>query len=78
MGNNRPVKTKIWIAFLTAHGCTYQRTKASHDLYNCPNCFRPITHREKDKEIPPLHLKTNLATMGFTLQYLYDWIDTNY
>jgi hypothetical protein len=77
MGNNRPVKTKHWIAFLQAHKCRYLRTKASHDHYKCPNCFRTITHREKDPEIPPTHLKTNLQTMGYTLKYLYDWIEKN-
>ena len=77
MGNNRPVKTKDWIAFLIAHGCKYQRTKASHDQYKCPGCFRTITHREKDKDIPPMHLKANLTTMNMTLQQLYDWIDNN-
>ncbi|OYQ43762.1 type II toxin-antitoxin system HicA family toxin [Flavobacterium aurantiibacter] len=77
MGNNRPVKTKDWVAFLEAHGCKYLRTKSSHDHYKCPGCFRTITHREKDKEIPALHAKTNLATLGKTLQELYDWIDKN-
>ena len=77
MGNNRPVKTKDWVAFLIAHGCKYQRTTASHDHYKCPNCLRTITHREKDKDVPALHAKTNLQTMGFTLQELYNWIDAN-
>ena len=77
MGNNRPVKTKCWVKFLEAHKCKYLRTKASHDLYKCPNCFRTITHREKDKEIPALHLQSNLKTMGYDLQYLYNWIKEN-
>lgn len=77
MGNNRPVKTKDWIAFLESKNCYKARTKASHDHYKCPGCFRTITHREKDKEIPALHLKTNLFSMGLTLKDLYDWIDKN-
>lgn len=77
MGNNRPVKTKDWIAFLKAHDCNYKRTKASHVHYKCPNCIRTITYREKDKEIPSLHLQTNLKTMGLTLDYLYQWIEDN-
>jgi predicted RNA binding protein YcfA (HicA-like mRNA interferase family) len=77
MGNNRPVKTKDWISFLKFHGCRHIRTTASHDHYKCPNCFRTITHREKDKEIPAMHAKTNLATMGKTLQELYTWIEEN-
>jgi predicted RNA binding protein YcfA (HicA-like mRNA interferase family) len=77
MGNNRPVKTKDWVAFLKAHDCKYLRTKASHDHYKCPGCIRTITHREKDKDIPSLHLRTNLFSMGLTIDYLYKWIDEN-
>lgn len=77
MGNNRPVKTKDWIAFLKANKCEYIRSKASHDHYKCPNCIRTITHREKDKEIPALHLHTNLSTMGLKLSDLYEWIEKN-
>lgn len=77
MGNNRPVKTKDFIAFLVAHDCNYIRTEASHVHYKCPNCIRTITFREKDKDIPPLHLKTNLTTMGKSLKYLYEWIKNN-
>lgn len=77
MGNNRPVKTADWIAFLIHLGCTYQRTTASHDHYKCPKCIRTITHREKDKDIPALHLKMNLKTLGLTLKDLYEWIEKN-
>ena len=53
------------------------RTRASHDHYKCPGCNRTIMHREKDKEIPAMHLQTNLRTMGLTLKDLYDWIEKN-
>mgnify|MGYP003678491722 CR=1 FL=1 len=77
MGNNRPVKTKDWERFLKAHKCRYLRTKASHAHYKCPNCWRTITHRPADKDIPPTHLRSNLKTMGLNLKYLYDWIEKN-
>ena len=77
MGNNRPVDTKDWVAFLIANGCKYKRTKASHFHYKCPGCIRTITFRENEKQIPPLHLKTNLQTMGKTLNDLYSWIEAN-
>ncbi|MGV0828341.1 type II toxin-antitoxin system HicA family toxin [Empedobacter brevis] len=77
MGNNRPIKTSDWIKFLESHDCKYKSTDASHVKYRCPGCIRPIIHREKDKDIPPFHLKTNLKTMGLTLKYLYDWLDNN-
>lgn len=77
MGNNRPVKTKDFVAFLKANNCTYLRTTASHDHYKCPNCWRTITIREKDKEIPAMHIKTNVRTMGKTLEDVYIWIEKN-
>lgn len=75
MGNNRPVKTKDWVRFLEFKNCKYLRTKASHVHYKCPNCWRTITFRDKDKEIPVTHLRTNLKTLGLTLGDLYAWID---
>ncbi len=75
MGNYRPIKTAVWITFLKAHGCKYLRTTASHDHYKCPGCFRTITFRQKDKEIPAAHLRSNLRSMGYDLKYLYDWVD---
>lgn len=77
MGNNRPVKTKDWVAFLHHLGCKYLRTKSSHDHYKCPNCFRTITHREKDKEIPFLHIKTNMSTLNKPVEEVYKWIEEN-
>ncbi|MDR7215134.1 MULTISPECIES: type II toxin-antitoxin system HicA family toxin [Dyadobacter] len=78
MGNNRPVKLKDWIRFLEAHGCKHERhSSGSHDHWKCPGCWRTITHRIHLKEIPPMHLKTNLVSMGKTLEYLYDWIEKN-
>jgi predicted RNA binding protein YcfA (HicA-like mRNA interferase family) len=75
MGNNRPVKTSDWVAFLIAHNCKYIRTVGSHAHYKCPNCLRTITFRPKDKDVPALHAKTNLRSMGHDLKYLYNWIE---
>ena len=78
MGNNRPVTKSDWIKFLEAHGCTKKRHNGtSHEHWKCPNCIRTITHRGQDKEIPALHLATNLKTMGLTLKDLYDWVENN-
>ncbi|HET7360993.1 MAG TPA: hypothetical protein VFI78_03585, partial [Salinimicrobium sp.] len=65
MGNNRPIKKKFWIQFLKAHGCKKKRHKStSHEHWKCPNCYRTIVFRGQNKEIPALHLKSNLETMG--------------
>lgn len=78
MGNKRPVKVSDWEKFLLAHDCVQKRHKGtSHEHWKCPNCFRTITFRSQYKEIPAMHLKTNLITMGYTLEYLYKWIEEN-
>jgi len=78
MGNNRPVKVKDWIKFLKAHGCVeLRKSKGSHVLWKCKNSYRTIVFRKSYKEIPPLHLKTNLQSMGYDLNYLYEWLSKN-
>jgi ribosomal protein L37AE/L43A len=78
LGNNRPIKIKDWVKFLEAHNCKKKRhNKTSHEHWKCPNCFRTITFRSQYKEIPAMHLKTNLTTMGYDLQYLYKWLENN-
>ncbi len=77
MGNNRPVKTSCWVAYLLHLNCVYKRTTASHDHYKCPDCFRTITHREKDKEIPPFHIRTNLNTLGKSMDDFLAWAKDN-
>ncbi|TLV03357.1 type II toxin-antitoxin system HicA family toxin [Dyadobacter luticola] len=78
MGNNRPVKTKDWIRFLEAHGCMKSRHQdGSHEKWKCPGCFRTITFRHSEKEIPALHIRTNLDSMKLSIEYLYKWIEEN-
>lgn len=72
----RPIPLKKWIKFLKNHGCRYDRT-TNHEVWKCPKCTRSIIFRGHKKEIPAEHLKTNLSTMGFDLDYLYNWIDKN-
>jgi predicted RNA binding protein YcfA (HicA-like mRNA interferase family) len=80
VGNNRPVKKKDWIRFLRSRGCVERAKKGnsgSHTHWKCPNCYRTITFRINEKEIPPVHLQTNLSVMGLKLADLYDWLDKN-
>jgi len=77
LGNNRPVKKKDWVKFLLAHGFEKKRHNGtSHEHWKKSNC-RTITFRNQHKEIPALHLKTNLTSMGYDLNYLYTWIENN-
>ena len=75
MGKNRPVNINDWIDFLKYNDCEYLRKKGSHVHYKCPGCFRTITFRGNSKDIPALHLQTNLRSMGKSLSDLYTWIE---
>lgn len=77
MGKNRPVKTSDFKKFLKANNCRYLRTKASHEHWKCPKCWRTISFVNTKKEIPALHIKTCMNTLGKTPDELYKWIEEN-
>lgn len=77
MGDFRPIKTKIFINFLLFKGC-YRLNKnngGSHFHWTKKGLKRRITIREADKDIPPLHIKTNLRTLGLEFSDLEDFIN---
>ena len=65
--------------FLRKHGLVHIRSTGSHEIWDrstVPKLIRPITIREKDKDIPLLFIKTNLETLGITMeQFLYEITD---
>ncbi|HHC78261.1 MAG TPA: type II toxin-antitoxin system HicA family toxin [Flavobacteriia bacterium] len=73
----KPIKTKCFIAFLKYKKCVEKRSKGSHHQYKCPGCWRTITIRPKDKNIPPLHVMTNLKSMGVSMADFKAWADKN-
>lgn len=67
----KQISTRKFIAWLESIGLEYERTKASHDRYNYlkghpKRLIRTITIRSKYKEIPILHIHTNLKTLGIS------------
>jgi len=77
MGNDHPVKTRCWLRFLASKGCTYLRTKSSHDMYKCPNCLQDIVFRGREKDVPAMHVRTNLRTMGIPYRESLEWKKEN-
>lgn len=73
MGNNRPLPTKCFIAFLLMHGLTCDRISSSHHQYKKKGLIRTIPVWGDEKEIPAMHLRTSCKTLGVTMQELYDW-----
>lgn len=69
----KPIPTKRFIKWLESKGLIHERTEASHAHYNYPErdprrLTRTITVRPKYKEIPILHIHTNLKTLGVSKQ----------
>jgi len=66
----KPIPTRKFLKYLKWLGLVKIRTEASHDSYNYPEgepqLMRPVIVRTKDKDIPILHLHTNLETLNIT------------
>lgn len=76
MGDYRPIKTKLFIKFLEHHNCyRHGEARGSHFYWKRPGLTRRIVIRESDKDIPPFHIKTNLDTLGLSIQDLLDFLD---
>lgn len=57
-----------YVALLKILGLVHIRTEASHQIWDFPSgsdrtLLRPVTIRDKDKDIPMLHMHTNLTTL---------------
>lgn len=62
----KPVDTRKFKKWLLSKGLKHIRTEASHEIWDYPNdsLLQPVVFRGSKKEIPPLHIKTNLRTLG--------------
>ena len=72
MGNSRPVKVKCWRAFLKSRGCN-EVHGTRHEKWRCPGCIRSIMFRGAEKDIPFPHIKSNLDSMGFSVDKFWEW-----
>ena len=73
----RPLPTKCIMAFLTKHGFYHDRTKGSHDIWKKKGNQRSVPIRERDKEVPALHIKTCCKVIGCTMEDVYAWAEEN-
>lgn len=69
MGQLKPIPRQKWIKFLKQEGLSHKRTTASHEVWDrLDNPLpRPIIVRTTDRDIPRLHLKTSLETLGMSV-----------
>ena len=64
----KPVPSRKFLKYIKWLGLIPIRTAASHVSYNYPpgqkQLIRPVVIRTKDKDIPILHIHSNLETLG--------------
>lgn len=72
----KPVPIKKFRKFLKSIGLTLIRTESSHEIYNSTDkpLLRPVTVDSNYSEVPILHIKTNLRTIGMSSKEFKDKI----
>ncbi|MGI4750705.1 MAG: hypothetical protein ACRYFB_08730 [Janthinobacterium lividum] len=74
----RQIETKLFIEFLESIGMVCERHESSHYVFNNPpdkpQLDRPLIVRIKHKEIPLLHIHTNLASAGIPHEEFSQWL----
>lgn len=72
----KPIPTRKFIKFLKSIGLEYKRTKGDHDIWDKTDgsLQRPVTFIGREKEIPPLHIQTNLKTLNIEPKEFMDRI----
>jgi predicted RNA binding protein YcfA (HicA-like mRNA interferase family) len=66
----KAISTSLFKKFLLSLGLTCIRTKGSHEVWDNEKepLTRPVIIRGNKKEIPLLHIKTNLRTLGISFE----------
>jgi predicted RNA binding protein YcfA (HicA-like mRNA interferase family) len=74
----RPIKTQTFRKFLQHIGLVFVRIEGDHEIWDRPgvSLLRPVTFITNEKEVPPIHLKTNLKTIGMSLKDFYKLVQT--
>lgn len=71
------IKRKCFENFLESIGCAGPfQGKGDHIKYKCPNCKRPIVFRTI-REIPEIHIRTNLSTLGISTNDFLEYKNKN-
>jgi predicted RNA binding protein YcfA (HicA-like mRNA interferase family) len=65
------VKRKDFVKVLEYLGLHLDRIKGDHSIFKKPGIVRPIVIT-KAKEVPIVHIQTNLKTLGITLEEFYN------
>ena len=66
----KPIPAARFRKYLKSKGLVHKRTEGGHELWDTPvdNLPRPVTIQTHFKEVPLLHIKTSLKTMGVSVK----------
>lgn len=68
MGELQSIKTSKFRTFLIYQGLELIRTKGDHEIWYRYGLPRPVVIQAKNKNMPATHIRTNLKTMGISVQ----------
>ena len=71
----RPIKRTLFVKYVLSKGCFLKRTEGGHAVYDKTGLNRPIIIQHHFKEVPIHHIKTNLNTLGETLEQFHKDIE---
>jgi len=71
-----PIRTNCFIKYLKLLGCSEDKG-TKHNKWKCPNSLRSIIFDRDGKEIPYLHVQTNLRNLGVTMSTFKKWAKDN-
>lgn len=70
----RNIPLKLYKDFLTAQGCSCNRTNGGHEHWSRCDLLRPITVQTHVDPVPEFIIKNALKQLGLTKKYFIDWI----
>ena len=73
----KPIPTKKFKKYLKSKGLRHIRNKGDHEIWDYDDrsiLLSPVTFIGCEKEIPPLHIKTNLSTLNIDYKEFIDEI----
>ena len=75
MPHLRPIKRNLFEKYLLSKRCFLKRTEGGHAVYDRRGLNRSIIIQTHFKEVPITHIKSNLKTLGETLEQFYKDIE---
>ena len=77
MGITAPVRTRCFEKWLEQQGCKEDKKSTNHRKFKCPGCRRSLIMDRGFKEIPFIHVKTNIKHMGWDMPRFKEWEKEN-